>query len=100
VYFCPHAPDADCQCRKPRPGMVHRAAADFGFDPRQSFVIGDKPCDIDLGHAVSATTLLVRTGYGAEIEASGQSTAHSVVDDLLAAAEQIERLIGTDSAKA
>jgi D-glycero-D-manno-heptose 1,7-bisphosphate phosphatase len=93
IYFCPHTPEGDCECRKPRPGMVQRAAADFGFDPKQCFVIGDKPCDIDLGHAVGATTLLVRTGYGAEVESAGQSTAHEIVDDLLAAAAKIEQLL-------
>jgi D-glycero-D-manno-heptose 1,7-bisphosphate phosphatase len=93
IYFCPHSPEENCGCRKPKPGMVEQAAREFGFDPRQTFVIGDKPCDIDLGHAVGATTLLVRTGYGAQIEAAGESTAHDVVDDLLAAAVRIEELL-------
>lgn len=95
IYVCPHSPEDKCECRKPKPGMVERAAAEFGFDPRQSFIIGDKPCDIDLGHAVGAKALLVRTGYGAEIEATGQSTAHEVVDDLVAAAARIEQLLTT-----
>lgn len=93
IYFCPHAPEENCGCRKPKPGMIEQAAKEFGFDPRQSVVIGDKPCDIDLGHAVGAKTLLVRTGYGAEVEANGQSTAHEVVDDLVAAAGRIEQLL-------
>jgi D-glycero-D-manno-heptose 1,7-bisphosphate phosphatase len=88
IYHCPHGPDARCGCRKPEPGLAERAAGEFGFELSESFVIGDKPCDIDLGRAVAATTILVRTGYGAD----HQSTANAdfVVDDLTQAAQVIE----------
>jgi phosphoheptose isomerase len=86
IYHCPHRPDAGCACRKPGPLLIERAAADLGFDPAQAFVVGDKPCDIDLGRGVGATTLLVRTGYGAAHEAAGDAVADFVVDDLLGAA--------------
>ncbi len=89
IYVCPHGPDADCACRKPRPGLLLEAAERFQFAPRTCFVIGDKPCDIELGQAVGATTILVRTGYGAEYEAAGTLQADHVVDDLVAAAERI-----------
>jgi D-glycero-D-manno-heptose 1,7-bisphosphate phosphatase len=89
IYFCPHRPEDHCACRKPRPGLVVEAAAALGFDPRRSFLIGDKPCDIELGQAVGATTMLVRTGYGAEVEARGAARPDLVADDLLAAAEMI-----------
>ena len=59
----------------------------WGFHPADAFVIGDKPCDIDLGRGVGATSILVRTGYGAGHEAAGEVAAHHVADDLLAAAE-------------
>ena len=85
VYFCPHAPDAQCSCRKPGTGMVLQAAAELGFEPGQSFVVGDKLCDIELGRRVGATTLLVRTGYGRRSEADGVN-ANFTVDDLAAAA--------------
>src|SRR5262245_39345312 len=65
IYVCPHGPDDGCEGRKPLPGLVTHAAGELGFDPAQAFVIGDKPCDIELGREVGATTLLVRTGYGA-----------------------------------
>ena len=55
IYVCPHSPDDDCPCRKPRPGMVERAAADLGFDPRQAFLVGDSAVDITLGRTVGAT---------------------------------------------
>ena len=66
VYLCPHHPDDHCSCRKPRPGLVKRAAEDFGFNPRNAFVIGDNRSDVALGQAVGASTILVRTGYGFE----------------------------------
>ena len=89
-YHCPHEPSDQCDCRKPQPGMMLQAARELHFDPAASFVIGDKACDIDLGRAVHATTLLVRTGYGKTEEAAlAANPPDAVVDDLLAAAEVI-----------
>jgi D-glycero-D-manno-heptose 1,7-bisphosphate phosphatase len=87
IYVCPHAPDEHCPCRKPLPGLLLRAARELGFEPADALVIGDKPCDIDLGRAVGATTILVRTGYGAEHESAGTIKPDYVADDLVAAAE-------------
>lgn len=87
IYLCPHGPDDDCACRKPLPGMVMQAVAEFGFDPAQAFVIGDKTADVELGRGVGAETFLVRTGHGAKHVAG--TTAHHVVDDLAAAARII-----------
>ena len=55
-------------------------------------MIGDKPCDIEMGQAAGATTLLVRTGYGAEHEAAGLVSADYVVNDLVEAAAILEQL--------
>jgi len=57
IYYCPHSPDDNCFCRKPQPGLVYRAAADLRFDPCESFVIGDKPCDIEMGWRIGAATV-------------------------------------------
>lgn len=65
VYVCPHHPEENCNCRKPEPGLALRAAHDFGFDLQSSFVIGDKPCDVELGRRVGATTFLVGSDSGA-----------------------------------
>ena len=92
LYYCPHVPADDCPCRKPRTGLVERASRELGFDPRRSFVIGDKPCDIDLGLNVGAQTVLVRTGYGAETEREGACAFHHVADDLVGAAALIENI--------
>lgn len=92
LYVCPHGPDEECACRKPRPGMILQAVADHGFDPARAFVIGDKEVDVELGHGVGAVSFLVRTGHGAKAVAT--SRADYIVDDLAAAVAQIERLVG------
>lgn len=51
VYHCPHAPDADCRCRKPAPGMILRAAREHGIDLARSAMIGDKPSDAEAARA-------------------------------------------------
>jgi D-glycero-D-manno-heptose 1,7-bisphosphate phosphatase len=93
VYVCPHVPEEDCPCRKPRTGLVAAAAAELGFEPSAGFVIGDKPCDIELGQAVKARTFLVRTGYGAKHEADATTQADFVVDNILEAAVIIAQLV-------
>jgi len=62
IYFCPHHPDEGCACRKPKTGMVQRAAAQLGLDPGGYYVIGDQRRDIELGHRIGARTILVTTG--------------------------------------
>jgi len=63
----------------------------LSFDPKAGFMIGDKPCDIETGKRVGATTLLVRTGYGAQVEGQRKATPDYVVDDLCGAAHVIRR---------
>ena len=90
VYFCPHLPDEGCRCRKPRAGMVEQAADELRIGAGPHFVVGDKVCDIEMGQEVKATTVLVRTGYGVEVERLGQGGgADYVVDDLTALVELI-----------
>ncbi len=93
-YYCPHHPDAplpqyrrDCECRKPRPGMIRQAEREIGIDPARSWVVGDRWLDVKLGHAVGARGILVRTGYGGseELDAPEGAQADAVVDDLIQA---------------
>jgi D-glycero-D-manno-heptose 1,7-bisphosphate phosphatase len=91
IYMCPHSPDQSCDCRKPLPGLVERAAADLGFDPGASTVIGDKQADIALGRRIGARTILVRTGWGEDTLAKGDSRPDHVAADLAAAAAWILR---------
>ena len=90
IYYCPHTPEDRCLCRKPRPQLVERAASDLQFDPSQSFVIGDKPCDIDLGRNVGATTILVQSGYGRQTLSDRSTRPDYITDDVSSAAEIIK----------
>ena len=75
-YYCFHGPDAGCDCRKPAPGMILRAAAELGIDLGQSTMVGDKRIDAQAGRAAGCTTvLLARSGEDAA------SAADHVVDD-------------------
>lgn len=65
IYVCPHAPEEDCPCRKPRTGLVERAARDLEIDLSRSWMIGDKPADIELARNAGMRSVLVMTGYGA-----------------------------------
>ena len=60
VYHCPHAPEANCACRKPQSGMFLRAIEDFDIDVEKSWMIGDKSSDIEaaLGADITNTILL------------------------------------------
>jgi D-glycero-D-manno-heptose 1,7-bisphosphate phosphatase len=103
-FYCPHHPQAqidalrlDCDCRKPRPGLIRQAQERFPIDLARSFVIGDKSADIGLASSVGARGVLVKTGYG-ESELTrhdGQmpGAAH-VAADLLAATTWILRESG------
>lgn len=99
-YYCPHEPNApveayrrDCDCRKPRPGLVLRATGELDLDLSRSVVVGDKWSDIGLARAVSVRALLVETGYGASQLASPRDglTPDAVVANLMEAASWIVR---------
>jgi D-glycero-D-manno-heptose 1,7-bisphosphate phosphatase len=64
IYYCPHTSADACDCRKPKPGMLDRAAREHSIDLHRSFVIGDRHGDIELARRVGASSILVRTGYG------------------------------------
>jgi D-glycero-D-manno-heptose 1,7-bisphosphate phosphatase len=90
LYVCPHKPDDHCSCRKPKLGLLQKAAEDLGFSLERCIVIGDKAGDIEMGRAAGVATFLVRTGYGAQWE--NAIAADFVVDDLAAAMATIRCL--------
>jgi len=63
-YYCPHGPDDACDCRKPRPGLIARAADEHLINLQKSWMIGDKSSDIMAGKSTGVKTILVSTGYG------------------------------------
>jgi D-glycero-D-manno-heptose 1,7-bisphosphate phosphatase len=71
IYYCPHHPSVgkppyrlDCDCRKPKPGMLWRAANEFEIDMQHSFMIGDRYSDIELGQNAGIRSIFVLSGYG------------------------------------
>jgi D-glycero-D-manno-heptose 1,7-bisphosphate phosphatase len=71
IYYCPHHPNAgtppyraDCDCRKPKPGLLERAAREHEIDLTRSFMIGDKYSDVQLAQRVGSRGVMVMTGYG------------------------------------
>ena len=85
-FFCPHAPEDGCACRKPAPGLLEEASRHLAWDPARSWVIGDKISDVDLALGAGLRACLVRTGYGSQQERRlGERSPVLVADDLLAA---------------
>jgi D,D-heptose 1,7-bisphosphate phosphatase len=64
IYYCPHRPDAGCECRKPKPGMLLRAERELGCDLSRSWIIGDNESDLKAGWAAGTRAAMVRTGDG------------------------------------
>ena len=71
IAYCPHLGETHCECRKPKPGMIHTIAAHFGVEPQQTLVIGDSLRDWQAAVAVGAAYVHVRTGKGERTLASG-----------------------------
>lgn len=92
IYVCPHVPEDDCWCRKPKAGLAAAAAAELGFSLTDSVVVGDKACDIELGKNIGACTILVRTGYGGDYNKMGAVAPDYVADDLVGAAQVVSML--------
>ena len=100
LYVCPHHPEAkearfrvNCNCRKPKTGLLEQAAAELRLDLLRSYMVGDRWSDLRCGAAVGASTILVLTGYGrGDVAYIGPGQAvqpDHVAEDLLAAAEWI-----------
>ncbi len=87
-YFCPHAPQEDCACRKPKTGMLEKAAQDLDLK-LHGFVIGDRTTDLAAGQRVGLQTILVRTGYGEQSLQEENFAADFVARDLSAAVDWI-----------
>jgi D,D-heptose 1,7-bisphosphate phosphatase len=95
-YYCPHHPDGTvapyavaCNCRKPQPGLLHQAAAEWQIDLSQSWLIGDILHDIEAGRAAGCRTILVNNGNETEWQLSPQRLPHHLVSNLSEAAQII-----------
>jgi len=79
TYYCPDAPGVPSTRRKPEPGMVLEAAADYGIDLGRSFFIGDKSLDVECGRRAGTRTVQVLTGYGAGQPAQADYTVPDAI---------------------
>jgi len=103
IYYCPHHPERnrsdippkalkyriDCDCRKPKIGMLERAAKDFNLDFKKCFIIGDSARDVKTGINAGLRTILVKTGSGG-MDNKFEVTPDFIVEDLNEAADLIE----------
>jgi len=91
-FICPHAPDALCDCRKPKPGLIEQTLAQWSLTPQDVILIGDSHRDIQAGTAVGVASWLVRTGNGQQTEALLNKESASktpTFDDLHAAVQAL-----------
>ncbi|HYG80879.1 MAG TPA: HAD family hydrolase [Pyrinomonadaceae bacterium] len=100
IYYCAHHPTVgelpyrcDCDCRKPKPGLIERAARDFDIDLAQSWMVGDRYSDVELAHNAGTRSAFVLSGYGrGEWEyqrAAWKRQPDLVAEDLLEAVKKI-----------
>jgi D-glycero-D-manno-heptose 1,7-bisphosphate phosphatase len=89
-FFCPHAADSACECRKPQPGMLLEVARRFNVSLKDVYMVGDAPRDVQAAAAAGARPVLVLTGKGQETYAEGKlPSGTQVFADLAAFAEQL-----------
>jgi len=90
IFFCPHAADSDCDCRKPRPGMLLEIARRFNVPLEEVHMVGDAARDLQAAVAAGARPVLVLTGKGKKTQAAGNLPPGThVFDDLAAFAEHV-----------
>jgi D-glycero-D-manno-heptose 1,7-bisphosphate phosphatase len=95
IYYCTHVKADECDCRKPLPGMLERAASELPIELRGSFIVGDRYDDVRLAHEIDGRSILVMTGYGrGEFEWNRESWPRQpdfVVENLMEAVDVIAR---------
>lgn len=100
LYYCPHHPERgfpgevadlkiDCDCRKPRPGMLFTAARRHNLDLAGSWMIGDRYADVAAAHAAGARAVLVRTGHAGDDAGRHDEVPDLIVDDIAAAVDHV-----------
>lgn len=88
-FYCPHVPEAGCDCRKPAPGLLLRAASELGADPRCCWLVGDILDDVEAGRRAGCRTILIDNGNETEWRAGPHRVPEYRAPDLLAAARVI-----------
>ena len=103
IYMCPHAPEQQCNCRKPHPGLLLQAAAELSLDLSQSLMIGDAWSDLLAGNAAGVRgIILVKTGRGnAQLlqPAPNNLSKYFVFNDLSEALKEIQKIDSSNTEK-
>lgn len=89
IYFCPHGPNDNCRCRKPKPGMLEAFARDFSVALKDTVLIGDSIVDIQAAQAAGAQPVLVKTGKGSQTLIHHPKLTIPYFDDLYDAANYL-----------
>lgn len=89
IVFCPHTPEDNCPCRKPKPEMITRLLTQSKILPENTWVIGDAYRDLEAGQAARCHTLLVKTGKGKETLREHPELKHVCFADLNQAVEHL-----------
>jgi histidinol-phosphate phosphatase family protein len=90
IYICPHRNEENCDCRKPKPGLLVRAAKELGIDPAGAWLVGDAAADIAAGRTFGCRTILVLSGRTAPADAK-KAGADRTASDL---AEAVKIILG------
>ena len=92
IAYCPHGPDDNCDCRKPRAGMYHDIARHFNISLTDVPVVGDSLRDLQAAHTVGAKPYLVRTGKGKRTIEKGEGLdGVPIFDNLLAVVDELTK---------
>lgn len=103
IYYCPHSPDANCDCRKPQPTLLEKAKLEHDINLTRSYIIGDRMSDMEAADKVGAYKILVKTGRGMKTlelysDKSGElPTIDYVADNILHAVHWILDLAKVDT---
>ncbi len=91
VFYCPHAPEEGCECRKPRPGLLNAAVKASAIEPSHTLFAGDDVRDVEAALAAGIAPVLLRTGKGALAEAQlrNRGVTLPVYDSLLHFAREL-----------
>jgi D-glycero-D-manno-heptose 1,7-bisphosphate phosphatase len=92
-YYCPHSEDDGCECRKPKPELIFRAASDFGIDISQSWMIGDILNDVEAGNRAGCNTILIDNGNETEWLINQDRRPSFLAKNINQAADIIQRAI-------
>lgn len=92
TYYCPHTPDEGCTCRKPKPGLLYRAAENFDIDLSRSIFIGDSHTDVEAARAAGCASVFLGSGIGPQSTSPTETlTADSVASLFSLVAKYLQR---------